>query len=327
MSYQPQPPQGFPPEGSVTQGSPVQGFPPGMPMSTGVYQPAYGAIPTPPPPGKRRKGLMVVGELVMLAAIGGGVALYVTSSNTYESAVRAMARAPLGCTTSLDFAKAGTFNVFVETTGSTADIRGDCAANDASYDRSATDLPQVELVLTDADDKQFDLVRADGIAYDAGGFVGSSVRTVRIDEPGSYRLQVSSDDDNFAISIGKDPQKDADNQRNLGIGLAALGLIVGGGLTLLGLRRKQPPSVPQVGPTWGQQGPTQQGPTQQGPTWGQQGPMQPAPSWPAHEHTVPQPTQPTWAPVQPQQVPPQAAWPQQPQVPPPPPPPGWNTPQ
>jgi hypothetical protein len=254
---------------------------------------------------------MIVGELLLLAGIGGGVALYATSGSTYESAVKDMARAPLGCTTTLDFSKAGTFNFFVETTGNTADIGGDCAANGDSYDRDATDLPTVDLVLTDADDNQIDLDRNDGITYDAAGFVGSSVRSVRIDEPGSYRLQVSSDDENFAIAVGKDPQQDADDQKNLGIGLAALGLIVGGGLTLLGLRRKRPPSAAPPG----------------GPTWGQQVPMQQAPGWPPQQ-AAPQPPQPTWAPTQPQQFPPQATWPQQPQVPPPPAaPPGWGAPQ
>jgi hypothetical protein len=277
------------------------------------YQPGFGSPAVPPPAvqGARRKGLLGVGGLVLLAGLGGGGAMYATSSSTYESAVKDMARAPIGCTTTLDFAKKGDYNLFVETSGSTTDVGGDCAGNGDSYQRDADDLPDVDLVLTDGDDNEVDLDRNDEVSYDAGGYVGSSVRTVSIEEPGTYKLLVTSDEDEFAISIGKDPQKDADEQKNLGIGLAALGVIIGGALLLLGLRRKKPAAAPPAG----------------GPGWGQQMQTQQAPGWPP-QPAVPQQPQPSWGPQQQPPAAPQPTWPQQ-QPPPqaPPPPPGWGSPQ
>lgn len=339
MSYQP--PQNVPPQGEghigqstplapPTQAYPAQQYPPTQAYPAQQYPPSqaypaqYGmpAASAPEAKGPRRRGLLIAGSAILLAGLIGGGALAATSGSTYESAVKDMARAPVGCTTTLDFEATGDFNLFIETTGSTADLRGDCAGSDATYDRSADDLPDVDLALTDADDRSIDLDRNEDASYDAGGFVGTSVRSFTIDEPGTYKLLVTSDEDGFAVSVGKDPQADADGQRNLGIGLAALAVLIGGPLLLLGLRRKKSVPTP-TGPAWGQASTAPGWPPQPGgqpsvtgqPVWAPQPAAPPAPYAPAPPAPPAWPQQPTWQ-QQPAPPPEQQG-----------PPPGWGAPQ
>lgn len=336
MSYQP--PQNVPPSGEGYTYPPTQSYPPGQSSPPTSGSPAQGyqtPAPVSPqygfagpgglsPKGPRRRGLLIAGSVVLLASLIGGGALAATSDSTYESAVQDMARAPVGCTTTLEFESSGDFNLFVETTGTTSELRGDCAASAAVYDRSVQDLPAVDLALTDADDTPIDLKRNEDSSYDVGGFVGTSVRSFTINDPGTYKLLVTSGEDGFAVSVGKDPRATADEQRNLGIGLAALGLLIGVPLILLGLRRKKL-APPPSGPTWGQ--------TQAMPGWPPQPAGQPAvtgqPVW-APQHAAPYAPAPPAAPASPQQSPwQQTPWQQPPAVSPeqPGPPPGWGVPQ
>src|SRR5262245_29445528 len=102
MSYQP-----FPND----PGAPQQGF--AQPV---VQQPGepFGAAAQ---PGKRRTGLLIAGIVVLIGGLAGGGALIAASGSSYQEGVENLARAPIGCTTSLDFQTTGTFTIYIETKG------------------------------------------------------------------------------------------------------------------------------------------------------------------------------------------------------------------
>ncbi len=200
--------------------------------------------PIEPTKGARRKGLLGLGIVVLLGGVGAGAALFVTSSSQYEEAVENLQRAPVGCDTEFDFTGTGTFVFYIESKGSIGEIRGDCDNTDTDYDSSDEGRRQVTLTLVDEDGNDKDLDRRSGISYDAGGYIGEAVRSVEIDEPGEYTLTVESDDDEFAIAVGRNPKEDADSLKSIGVIVAAAGLVVGLALILLGLRRKPAPAAP-----------------------------------------------------------------------------------
>ena len=298
MSYDPNPnaPYASP---ATTPGIPVQQ--PSAPFATAA------------PSGGRKKGLMIAGLVVLVAGVGGGVAAVLASGSAADEGVENLARAPVGCTTRLDFDDAGTFTIYVETKGSTGDLGGDCPNDEDEYERD--DLPDVELTLVDSDDKEIDLEDDDSKSYDAGGAKGQSISTVEIEEAGRYELTVTSEDDDFAIAIGKNPEESADTLKLISYGLLGAGIVLGGLLILLGRRGKpqsgggvgapvtyypeqQPPAqyqptgvhTPPASPPYG--GPPSYSPPSAGPPAGppsgppaqpQDPPTQPmpAPQWPA----------------------------------------------
>ncbi|MGB8858421.1 MAG: hypothetical protein WCC60_04165 [Ilumatobacteraceae bacterium] len=228
MSYQPQPPMGFPP----------QAPPPGQPYGSVPMQ-QYGAAPVvAAPPPKRSKGLLFTGIAVASIGLLTGVVLFAMSGSTKEETVKKFARAPSGCTTTLQFDKRATFTLYVETKGS-ADIgEGDCSANTAAYDRGDDDLPQVALSLLDAADQEVSMSPAAGPSYSTGTYAGQAIQRVQITEPGTYRLTVTSDAADFAIAVGGDPDADAATMRIAGIASVIAGLLLGGLLLALGVRKK-----------------------------------------------------------------------------------------
>jgi hypothetical protein len=207
-------------------------------------------VATPPAAkGPRRKGLIIFGLVVLVAGFLGGGALVAKSTSNYEDSVKSLARAPVGCTTTLVFDKLGTFTVYVETKGKVSDLSGDCEGNGASYEHSGDRLPRVTLSLVDANGDEVDLKRGASGTYDAAGFKGSAIRTVTIEDAGTYRLDVESADTDFAVALGKDPKKDSDLLKTVGGAVALGGLVVGLLLFLVGLRRR--PALPaSAAPMW-----------------------------------------------------------------------------
>ena len=273
MSYQPQQPMGAMPPAGVPMGQPYGGAP---------------AAPTP----KSGRGALFAGLALVIIGLGAGAALFALSGSTEESTVKKFARAPVGCTTTLQFDKRTTFTLYVETKGSVSDAGGDCAANGSSYDRGDDDLPKVSLSLVDSDDQPVDLTSATARKYSAGAFKGQALQAVKIDDPGTYRLTVTSDDTDFAIAIGGAPDADSSTMKTAGIGAAVAGVVLGGLLILLGRRKKGGPVAPAAaGNTWQPQQPTGPGyqpppsyapqqPGYQQPTY-QQPPTAPPPAPPA----------------------------------------------
>lgn len=234
MSYQPQPP-----------------MPP-----TGVPQPMYTPAAAPAPSAKGGKGAMVVGFGLIVLGLIGGAALIVLSGTNKEETVKKFARAPVGCTTTLDFTSTGEFTVYLETKGSVADVDGDCASDGTSYDRSNDSAPQVVLKLVDPSDTEVALADGDGTSYSAGSYAGTAIHTVNIAAAGSYQLTVSSPESDFAIAVGGDPEGKSSQLKMGGIVALAAGVVLGVLVLLLGRRGGgSQPSTPawQPAPQWPQQ--------------------------------------------------------------------------
>ncbi len=211
---------------------------PGIP----VQQPSA-PFATPAVSGGRKKPLLIAGIVVLLVGVIGGIVAFLAAGSAADEGVENLARAPVGCTTRLDFEDSGTFTIYVETKGSVGDLGGDCPNDEADYDRDDDDLPDVALTLVDKDDNEIDLEDDDSKSYDAGGAVGQSISTVEIEDPGRYELTVTSDDDDFAIAIGKNPEEAADSLKTISYVLLGLGVVLGAVLIVLGLRGKKPPAA------------------------------------------------------------------------------------
>jgi hypothetical protein len=208
-----------------------------------VQQPGAPFAPT-PAPARRRTGLMAVGALVLAAGVAAGIVMIMASGTNYDDAVQNMARAPIGCTTSLRFDETGTFTVYVETEGSIGEVRGDCPNTDTDYRYRGDRLPDVELSLTDDGGDEVRLQDEFDTSYDAAGAKGQSIGTVDIEKAGDYALTVTSDAEDFAIAIGKNPKQDASSLRTGGLVALIAGVVLGGLMLALGLRKRNPPTAP-----------------------------------------------------------------------------------
>jgi hypothetical protein len=211
------------------------------------YQPQMPLMTQPPPPtiaappkGKRRKGKMILGIILLVAGLGGGVATVAKGMSNYKESVKSLARAPVGCTTTLVFDKPATFTIYAETKGKLGTLGGDCQANGSSYSHPGDKLPKVSMTLVNSSGDEVTLDRGVSASYDVDGYKGTGIRTMKIEQAGTYRLDVESDDTDFAVAIGKDPKKDSDRLLVIGGGVALGGLIFGLLFLLLGLRRRRP---------------------------------------------------------------------------------------
>jgi hypothetical protein len=200
----------------------------------------------PPPKGKRRRGLIVLGLIIFLGGLLGGGAIVAKAMSNYEEAVRSLARAPVGCTTTLVFDKPATYTLYAETKGKLGELGGDCEANAGAYQHTGDKLPRVSLTLEDPNGNTVDLERGVTASYDADGYIGTAVRTAKIDQAGTYHLDVESDETDFAIAIGKDPEADNEKLTQIGGGVALGGMVLGLILFLLGLRRRRPDVVTDI---------------------------------------------------------------------------------
>ncbi len=205
-----------------------------------MTQPPPPADVAPPPKGKRRKGQMMIGIILLVGGLGGGVATVAKGMSNYKDAVRSLARAPVGCTTTLVFDKPATFTVYAETKGKLGTLGGDCKANGSSYSHPGDKLPKVSMTLVDSNGKEVSLDRGASASYDIDGYKGTGIRTMKIGQAGTYRLDVESNDTDFAVAIGRNPKDNSDKLMVIGGAVALGGLIFGLLFLLLGLRRRRP---------------------------------------------------------------------------------------
>ncbi len=257
MSYQQFPPTSGP-NGTDGPGVPMgsPGRPPlGLPPM--VHQPSEPFAPA--PAGGRRGGLIGVGALLLAAGLVAGIVLFLASSSNYDEGVQNLARAPIGCTTSLEFDEAGTYTIYVETRGQIGELRGDCPNADTDYDLgdlgdlADEGLPDVDIMLVDDGGVEVDLDADDSKDYDAAGFVGQSVSSVEIPEAGDYEITATSDENELAVAIGRNPKETAGSMKTMAYLALGLGVVLGGLCLVLGMRRRPargtglPPSAPPVG--------------------------------------------------------------------------------
>ena len=256
---------------------------------------------------QRRRRWGVVGIAAIAVGVAGAMVLWLVAGRRYDDAVAGLAPAPVGCETTLDFDRTGTFTFFVERRGEVDDIDGDCDNDDRDYDVDADDVERVTLTLLDPDGAEVDLDRSDGPTYDRNGSTGDGFRSVEIDDPGEYLLNVTSDQDEVVVRVGADP---TDGVMALRVGAGA-SLLAGLGIGAVGLAQRGRSRRPTAAPA-----------------------PPPSTPWPAGGHGAWPPTAPPYAnpPVQPPygrppgQIPQLSPWPPAPPgrggpLPPPPPPP------
>lgn len=184
-----------------------------------------------------RRRRIVVGSTLIVAGLAVAVVLWIVAGSRRSSAIENLARAPIGCDTTLDFAETGEYLIFVETTGRLEDVRGDC---DADGDYEITDLrPDVDITLLDPDGEQVDLrARRDDVTYSDNGFVGRSVLSVDITQPDDHVIRVEATDDaSFAVAVGRDPGAGVGLLRVIGLVVGVTGLVLGVFLLLVRRRR------------------------------------------------------------------------------------------
>lgn len=188
-----------------TPPGPPAGPPPGPAQPGGWIPVGAGAPPVVPTVagGGRRRGrpvLVGLGVLLIVAGIGGAIALVVAGSQRLTDGVEKLARGPANCVTTLDVAKDATYYFYVETKGELGDVRGNCPAIGETFDVDGDS--RARLSLQDEDGESVRLERADGVTYDSGGYRGELVRVADLEE-GSYQLAVEADD-GVAVAVGAD---------------------------------------------------------------------------------------------------------------------------
>ncbi len=221
------------------------------------------------PERERRVPLVAAGLAVAVIGLIVGGGLRFAAAQRLDDAVTGLARATVGCETVLDFDIDGEYIVFIETRGRIDDVRGDCdVADEFEWDGADDDTPSATLTLTDPNGEEMTLRRRGGLSYDSGGFAGTSVRSVVIDEGGDHTLRVVSDDDEFAVAVGRDPNDGVGALRFGAVLVGVTGLLGGLILVVVGLRRGRS----SVAATW-----TWEAPPPMGAGWPSSPPGFPAP--------------------------------------------------
>jgi hypothetical protein len=214
--------------------------PPVMPI---VAQPAVG---------KRRRGWMLVGSVLLLAGLVGGGVLLTLAQSAEGRTVRRFARAPIGCTTTLQFDRGGVFTFYVETAGRTAPLGGDCTTAGKTFLHRGS-APTVSLELTDSSGAPVALSNYQGQRYDASGFVGRSLAQASIPAAGTYRVAATADVADIGLAVGGSAVAYRNELVTWGAIALMVGGVVGGALLTFGARRRRPAPVellPAVTPPW-----------------------------------------------------------------------------
>jgi hypothetical protein len=222
---------GMPPANSPANPPPAPGtspMGPSVPTASGplVDHSAKGGV-----------GKLLVGLMLVVVSLVAGVVMLVVAAGQQQTAVEDLARAPVGCLTELDFTETGTFYVYAETRGEVGVVDGTCSNADRDY--SFDEVPRVTLVLTDEDDEVVDLERTSGIEYDIGSFAGVAVRTMEIEDEGTYVLRVESREDDAVVAIGRDVSEVGAGLGAAGLVIAVVGVLAGAVLFVLALLRRR----------------------------------------------------------------------------------------
>lgn len=197
--------------------------------------------------GARR--MVIAGVLVAVLAIVTAIVMSLGAQRRADGAVAGLARAPVGCDTTLEFAAAGDFVVFVETAGRLDQLDGGCEAPD-TYERRAVRPPEVMVELTDDAGRTVRIRSTTAEGYDVDGFVGQPIGEVRIQAPGTHVVRVTSEEGDVAVAVGRDPA-DAGRPLTVAAGaVAAAGVLLGGVLAALGIVRSRRRPAPPPPPAW-----------------------------------------------------------------------------
>ncbi|MEO6652680.1 MAG: hypothetical protein ABIP17_08500 [Ilumatobacteraceae bacterium] len=194
---------------------------------------------------RARGTVAAVGLFLLFAGLVGGGVLYVVSQQRPSDSVEGFARAPIGCTTTMEFSEVGTFFVFEEAGATFEPVEGGCqpvATPGATFGAQFTG------------DRVPDALSQTGeIDYDVDGFAGRSVQRVEITEPGEYAVAVIGSDLTVVAALGRDPNEGVDDLRRTALAVATGGIVLGLGLLIFaGRRSKRAATLASPdGPGWG----------------------------------------------------------------------------
>lgn len=193
---------------------------------------------------RRGRALIVLGVVLVVLGLVGAAALSLVARSRVESTVRDLARAPVGCDTTLDFSASGTFVVYVETVGRMDELVGGCDAP-SRYDRKGAALPDVAVEVVDPAGRQVDIGSTDHAAYDLAGYRATPLGEIAIDEVGRHVVRVTSPESDFVVSVGRDPFAAGRPVTVAAIVLAGAFVLAGGILATVGVLRGRglPPST------------------------------------------------------------------------------------
>jgi hypothetical protein len=255
----------------------------------------------------RRTWLVVLGVVLALVGIGAAIALWIGAGDNRANAVDGLARAPVGCDTTLDFSESGTYIVFLETAGTIDSVRGDCGV-EGTFDIGEDARPELEITIVDPDGGTPERTpRLDDVTYDEDGSRGRSLFEIDVTTTGDHRMRVESadgSDDTFAVAVGRDPNRGVAPLRLAAIAAILLGIGAAAVLIAFGARRRQPAAQPTA--VWGQQPGYPQPGYSQAP--GQPGSPPPQVGYPPASPPMAQPGY-SQAPGQPGSPPPQVGYP------------------
>ena len=111
-----------------------------------------------------------------------------------------LVRTPSGCVSTIEISATGRYYVYVETKG-TIDEIGPC--NNDARDFVFDTPPEVAVTLQSAGGEAVELRPDDSVEYNAPDFIGKSVATFVISEPGTFTLVMQSSDLNAVIAVGR----------------------------------------------------------------------------------------------------------------------------
>jgi hypothetical protein len=193
----------------------------------------------------RGRGLVAaLGLFLLFAGLVGGGVLYIVAERRPAQTVDGFARAPVGCTTTLEFTETGVFYVFEEVGGATGLETGCQPVADPSAEFAVSftgDLIPAAVEPTTA------------VSYDVDGFDGRSVQRVEIAEPGQYTVEVTGDDLTVVAALGRDPDEGVDDLRQAALIVAIAGVVLGLAMLILSGRRSRRAAAVTTpeGPGWG----------------------------------------------------------------------------
>lgn len=197
-------------------------------------------------PKARGRGLVaMLGFIALVGGLVGGGFLYVLAMQRPGEAVDAFARAPIGCTTTLQFTDLGKFYIYEESAPILQDLPVGCEptadpAGAFSFRLSGPDGP----IAVRPDDS---------VTYAEGAREGNSVATVEIVTAGQYELAVVGIDPATVAAVGRDPRDGVERLRRLGYAVVAAGALIGLTLLVIAGRRSKRAAVvgTPTGPGYG----------------------------------------------------------------------------
>ncbi len=135
---------------------------------------------------------------VVVFAVGMTLALIGVQSD--QQLITDLVRTPSGCVSTIDISATGRYYIYVETKGTIADLG---ACNNDTRDYKFDVAPEVTVALQSSDGTDVDVRPDDSVEYDAPDFVGESVSTFVLSEPGTFTLVMQSNEPNAVIAIGR----------------------------------------------------------------------------------------------------------------------------